>query len=103
VPPCRSVANLPARSNVVIRNAYVMTMEPGRPDLPNGDVHFDDGLIVDVGTGLAAPSAQIIDGRGFIVMPGMIDTHWHMWTTLLRFVSAPAGARYARCLLPPAL
>ena len=34
-----SVSNLPARSNVVIRNAYVMTMEPGQPDLPNGDVH----------------------------------------------------------------
>src|SRR5215471_16463355 len=98
-----SVANLPARGNIVIRNAYIMTMEPGQPDLPNGDVHVDNGLIVDVGTGLAAPSAQIINGRGFIVMPGMIDTHWHMWTTLLRFVSAPAGARYARCLLPPAL
>src|SRR5262249_1355110 len=82
-----SVANLPARSNVVIRKAYVMTMEPGQPDLPNGDVHVDNGLIVDVGTGLAAPSAQIIDGRGFIVMPGLIDTHWYMWTTLLRNMS----------------
>ena len=82
-----SVSNLPARSNVVIRNAYVMTMEPGQPDLPNGDVHVDNGLIVDVGTGLAAPGAQIIDGRGFIVMPGLIDTHWHMWTTLLRNMS----------------
>src|SRR5215831_3600440 len=82
-----SVANLPARTNVVIRNAYVMTMEPGQPDLSNGDVHVDNGLIVDVGPGLAAPSAQIIDGRGFIVMPGMIDTHWHMWTTLLRNMS----------------
>jgi cytosine/adenosine deaminase-related metal-dependent hydrolase len=82
-----SVANLPARSNVVIRNAYVMTMEPGQPDLPKGDVHVDNGLIVDVGTALAAPGAQIIDGRGFIVMPGLIDTHWHMWTTLLRNMS----------------
>ena len=82
-----SVANLPARGNVVIRNAHVMTMEPGQPDIPNGDIHIDNGAIVDVGTGLAAPGAQVIDGRGFIVLPGLIDTHWHMWTTLLRNMS----------------
>ena len=57
-----SVANLPARSNVVIRNAYVMTMEPGQPDLPNGDLHVDNGLIVDVGTGLAAPARRSSTG-----------------------------------------
>src|SRR5262245_36934508 len=90
-----SVSNLPARSNVLIRNHYVMTMEPGQPDLPNGDVHIDNGLIVDVGTGLAAPGAQIIDGRGFIVMPGLIDTHWHMWTTLLRNICRATTARTA--------
>jgi 5-methylthioadenosine/S-adenosylhomocysteine deaminase len=81
------VANLPARGHVVIRDAYVMTMEPGQVDLPKGDVHVDNGLIVDIGTELAAPGADVIDGRGFIVMPGLIDTHWHMWTTLLRNMS----------------
>jgi hypothetical protein len=30
---------LPARGNMVIRNAYVMTMEPGTPDIKDGDVH----------------------------------------------------------------
>src|SRR5262249_5607569 len=82
-----AVANLPSRSNLVIRNAYVMTMEPGQADLPNGDVHVDNGTIVDVGTGLTAPGAQMIDGRGYIVMPGLIDTHWHMWTTLFPNIS----------------
>jgi cytosine/adenosine deaminase-related metal-dependent hydrolase len=82
-----SVTQLPARRHVVIRDAHVMSMEPGEADLPKGDVHVDNGLIVDIGTELAAPGAEVIDGRGFIVMPGLIDTHWHMWTTLLRNMS----------------
>jgi cytosine/adenosine deaminase-related metal-dependent hydrolase len=87
-----SVANLPARSDVVIRNAYVMTMVPGAADLPDGDVHIANGEIVDVGTALAAPGVASIDGRGFILMPGLVDTHWHMWTTLLRNMSGNTPA-----------
>src|SRR5437660_1718452 len=49
---------LPARGNVVIRNAYVMTMERDTGDIPNGDVHFKDGAIVAVGPKLNAPGAQ---------------------------------------------
>ena len=82
-----SVAPLPARSHLIIRNAYVMTMEPGEADLPKGDVHVEGGLIVDIGNDLVAPGAEVIDGRGLIVMPGLIDTHWHMWTSLLRNMS----------------
>jgi len=87
-----SVANLPARSDVVIRNAYVMTMVPGTVDLPDGDVHIANGEIVDVGTALAAPGVASIDGRGFILTPGLVDTHWHMWTTLLRNMSGNTPA-----------
>jgi len=82
-----AVTNLPARSNVVIRNAYVITMVPGEADLPNGDVRVENGAIAEVGANLSAPGVPSIDGSGFILMPGMVDTHWHMWTTLLRNMS----------------
>jgi 5-methylthioadenosine/S-adenosylhomocysteine deaminase len=82
-----AVASLPARGAVLIRNAYVITMVPGVPDLPDGDVLVENGAIADVGAGLSAPGATVIDGAGFIVMPGLVDTHWHMWTTLLRNMS----------------
>jgi 5-methylthioadenosine/S-adenosylhomocysteine deaminase len=82
-----AISPLPARGNVLMRGGYVMTMEPGQADIPDGDVHIDNGVIVDIGTGLAPAGAQIIDARGFIVMPGLVDTHWHMWTTLLRNMS----------------
>jgi 5-methylthioadenosine/S-adenosylhomocysteine deaminase len=78
---------LPARRNIVIRNAYVMTMEKDVGDLKDADVHVRDGAIVAVGQKLNAPGAAVIDGRGTIVMPGLIETHWHMWNTLLRGMS----------------
>ncbi len=75
---------LPARRNFVIRNAYVMTMEPAAGDVADGDVHVNDGAIVAVGRKLAAPGATPLDGRGMIVLPGFVETHWHMWNSLLR-------------------
>jgi cytosine/adenosine deaminase-related metal-dependent hydrolase len=75
---------LPARGEFVIRNAYVLTMDAALGDVPGGDVHVRNGQIVAVGRDLRAPVATPIDGRTTIVMPGFIDTHWHMWTTFLR-------------------
>ena len=78
---------LPARGNFVIRNAYVMTMERDTGDIANGDVHVKDGAIVAVGPKLNAPGARAINGAGMIVLPGLVETHWHMWNTLLRSMS----------------
>jgi len=78
---------LPARGHFVIRNAHVMTMERDVGDIANGDVHVRDGAIVAVGTKLNAPGATTINGADMIVLPGLIETHWHMWNTLLRSMS----------------
>ncbi len=80
----RGAAGLPARGEFVIRNAYVLSMDPTLGDISGGDVHVKNGVIADVGKNLRTPGAATIDGRRTIVMPGLIDTHWHMWTTYLR-------------------
>jgi 5-methylthioadenosine/S-adenosylhomocysteine deaminase len=82
-----TVSRLPGRANVVIRNAYVMTMEPDTADIHDGDVHVRDGAIVAVGQKVNAPGATAINGAGMIVLPGLVETHWHMWNTLLRSMS----------------
>src|SRR5262245_16908851 len=94
LPGCASLADsrdepapLEARDEIVVRNAYVMTMEPKTGDLPDADVHVRHGAIVAVGRNLKAGSAIAIDGRGMIVLPGLVETHWHMWNTLLRSMS----------------
>ena len=83
----RASGKLPSRGEFVIRHAYVMTMDTALGDLPRGDVHVRKGEIVAVGADLKAPGAQVIDGRGMIVLPGLVETHWHMWNTLLRSMS----------------
>src|SRR6185437_17120586 len=74
---------LPARGEFTITNAYVMTMEPNFGDLPGASVHVRDGEIVAVGKA-ATHGGETIDGTGMIVMPGLVETHWHMWNTIFR-------------------
>jgi cytosine/adenosine deaminase-related metal-dependent hydrolase len=83
----RAAPKLPARGNFVIRGGYIMTMEGAAGDIKDGDVHVRDGAIVEVGSKLKAAGARTIDGRGMIVLPGFVETHWHMWNTLLRGMS----------------
>ena len=52
--------------------------------LPRADVHVRNGRIEAVGPDLAAAGAEIIDATDMIVMPGFIDTHYHMWSALGR-------------------
>jgi 5-methylthioadenosine/S-adenosylhomocysteine deaminase len=93
-------ASLPERGEFVIRNAYVMTMDADLGDIPGGDVHVRNGQIIAVGKGLNVPNAVPLSGHGMIVLPGLVETHWHMWTTLARGFSGdnPAEAYFPMVL-----
>lgn len=80
-------ATMPARGEYLIRNGFVMTMDAELGDIADADVHVRDGSILAVGVELEAPAAEIIDAAGMIVLPGLVETHWHMWTTMLRSMS----------------
>src|SRR6516165_7769607 len=76
----------PARGEFTIANAYVMTMDGSLGDIAGGGVHVRNGEIVAVGKDVKG-GGQKIDGTGMIVMPGLVETHWHMWNTLYRSFS----------------
>src|SRR6201985_3054325 len=70
---------------VVFRNATVLTMDDAHTVLNNADVLVSGETIAAVGPNLEVPEGTAeIDGAGGIVMPGMIDTHRHMWQTAMR-------------------
>lgn len=86
-------APLPARGELLIRGATVLTMDPAVPDLAAGDVHVRDGVIIAVARKIEAPSAQVVDGAGMICIPGFVDTHFHLWNAMFRlFVRADVPA-----------
>lgn len=86
-------APLPPRNEFVIRGATVLTMDTSLGDFTSGDVHVRDGAIVAVGPRIDLTNVQVMEGRGMICMPGFVDTHWHLWTSLFRpFVRADVDA-----------
>lgn len=98
---------LPGRTEFTITNATIMTMDAGLGDIERGAVHVRDGVIVAVGRDVKGGGDKI-DGRGMIVMPGLVDTHWHMWNTLFRSIAGdkpadgyfPTVARLGTKMLP---
>lgn len=70
---------------ILFRGATVLSMDPAIGVLEPGDVLVRGERIDSVGPDLPAPDdATVIDASGGILMPGMVDTHRHMWQTALR-------------------
>src|SRR5436190_2557008 len=70
---------------VVFRQGTVLTMNDAHDVLRDADVLVEGQKITAVGPHLDAPEGAFeIDASKGIVMPGMIDTHRHMWQTALR-------------------
>jgi len=78
---------------VLIRGGTVLTM--ARSNLEQGDVLVEDGRITELGTGLRARGAEVIDATGAIVMPGFVDAHQHVSDTIVRHAGSAAPGHMA--------
>ncbi|HCY99882.1 MAG: 8-oxoguanine deaminase [Rhodobacterales bacterium RIFCSPHIGHO2_02_FULL_62_130] len=76
-------------SEFLIRNAdVVVTMNRARQEIVRGDVLLRGGVIAAVGQGLAT-TGRVVEARGCVVTPGLVNTHHHLYQTLTRAV--PGG------------
>jgi cytosine/adenosine deaminase-related metal-dependent hydrolase len=74
---------------IVFRNGIVLTLDDSHTTFWDADVLVIGDTIAAVGPGLTAPQETFeIDARRGIVMPGMVDTHRHMWQTTMRAYGA---------------
>jgi cytosine/adenosine deaminase-related metal-dependent hydrolase len=68
----------------IIRGARVLTMDASGSDLPDATVTIEDDLIVAVqggepaaGSGIGAPGVRLIEAKGQLLMPGLVNGHFH--------------------------
>jgi cytosine/adenosine deaminase-related metal-dependent hydrolase len=73
---------------IVVRGGHLVTMDAALGTIPQGDVLIENGEITAVATSLPTVNAEVIDARGHIVAPGLIDTHRHTWQSQMRALCA---------------
>jgi cytosine/adenosine deaminase-related metal-dependent hydrolase len=77
---------LPPKS-ILIKNGYILTLNPRREIITDGTLYIENDTIVDVGKSedLKDHKAElVIDAKNKLVMPGLIDTHTHLAQALIR-------------------
>ncbi|MBB2913241.1 cytosine/adenosine deaminase-related metal-dependent hydrolase [Streptosporangium becharense] len=75
---------------LLITDATMVDTEPHPRVLPATDMLVEDGVITEVGRGLTAAGAETLDATDRILLPGFVDTHRHVWQSVLRSIAADA-------------
>ena len=79
-------------ARTLIKSATIVTMDDRLGDLAEADLLVDGNRIVElrpnIDLGSGASGVDTLDGRGRIVIPGLINAHMHTWQTALRGYAA---------------
>ena len=82
-------------ATLLVRHADLLaTMDDGGRCIPDGGLFVRDHVIEQVGptAELPAQADRVLDARGMIVLPGLVNTHHHLYQTLTRAVPAAQDA-----------
>jgi 8-oxoguanine deaminase len=77
-------------STLLVRHAdLLVTMDAGRRVIPDGGLFVRENAVDQVGPTVDLPESadRVIDARGMIVLPGLVNTHHHLYQTLTRCVA----------------
>ncbi|MFH2039302.1 MAG: 8-oxoguanine deaminase [Chloroflexota bacterium] len=82
-------------TTLLIKNAQILiTMDDHQREIPGGGLFIRDGFIEQVGvsTELPVSADEVIDMKGHILLPGLVNTHHHFYQTLTRAVPSAQDA-----------
>ncbi|MDH3731870.1 MAG: amidohydrolase family protein, partial [Acidimicrobiia bacterium] len=82
-------------TTLLVKNAAMLvTMDGERREVADGALFAEDGWITRVGPSEDLPQTAdaVVDVAGHLVMPGLVNTHHHMYQTLTRGVPGAQNA-----------
>jgi len=90
---------------LLIKNAYIVTMDDHQREIPEGGLFVRHGFIEAIGSlaELPATADEVLDLRGHLLLPGLVNTHHHFYQTLTRVIPAAQDANlfnWLRTLYP---
>ena len=81
-------------SSLLITNGHLVTLDEANRFIANGSVYIENNHIIEVGDSsvMKHTADRTIDARGSIVMPGLINTHHHLYSTFARGFTPPGAS-----------
>ncbi|CAG0943725.1 partial 5-methylthioadenosine/S-adenosylhomocysteine deaminase, partial [Anaerolineae bacterium] len=82
-------------ATLLLKNANVLfTMDSARREIRDGALFVRDHVIEQVGATNELPTMadRVIDAREMVVLPGLVNTHHHLYQTLTRAIPAAQDA-----------
>lgn len=82
-------------TTLLLKDADVLvTMDAARREIPGGGVFIRDGVIEAVGPSAELPATadQVISLAGTVALPGLVNTHHHMYQSLTRAIPGAQDA-----------
>nr|WP_026470165.1 amidohydrolase family protein [Alkanindiges illinoisensis] len=75
-----------SQMNILIKNAYaILTGQAGHQARHTAtDIRIVNGIIQDMGSLTAQPDEQVIDARDCVIYPAWVNTHHHLFQSLLK-------------------
>lgn len=71
----------------LISGAAIVTMDR-QGELARGDILITDDVITEIAPAIQVDAAELVNGAGCIVIPGLVNAHMHTWQTGLRGLAA---------------
>ena len=68
----------------LLRCGWIVSVDDAVGDFTGGDILIDGDRIAAVGRDLAADADEVVDARGLLAMPGLVNAHMHSWQTGFR-------------------